>query len=320
MTRESVSPSPWGAVALAALPGVLITLTRLRLLDWQSPVAAVGGWLVVALYAILTPIAWHRRQQMPDWLLMPLGMLAWVVTYRLANGLAAVGGPFNPLAEPWTLIVLINLLVAVIVFTLDRRARKLPVSPWSYAGVGLAFVLGGAIFLLPDALRTWPREMGLLFGGLLMISEALMLLALGLPVARSRGVLAVLVILGGYFYILFDSDYLWGFRIRDWAGLPIYLASMAALFSVVAPVAFLRARTTAGRAVGLFVPVLLFVVGRLVVPWMVLGGGLSIGAGDYVFSAIIPLTLLAGWWVYDDRQATPAPATPIEPPVVAPSG
>ena len=98
--------------------------------------------------------------------------------------------------------------------------------------------------------------------------EGLILVAVGLLAARRHGVLAILVVVGGYGYMCMDSDYLFGPTLREWAALTPYLAGMTLLYLVVGPVAFLRARTTVGRAAAVFVPV-------LAIPYCPAGGSMD---------------------------------------------
>lgn len=98
--------------------------------------------------------------------------------------------------------------------------------------------------------------------------------------------------------MLSDSDYLLGYWLRDWEGLRLYITVMTVIFLIVALVGFLRARTQTARAAAVFLSVVAFCVARLVIPWMVLGRGVSILPGDVLISLLIPLSLAFGWRLF----------------------
>jgi hypothetical protein len=126
-----------------------------------------------------------------------------------------------------------------------------------------------------------------------------MFVAVGLLAVRQHGVLALLVVVGGYSYWFTDSDYLAGYLLHQWAGLMPYLAIMPILFLVVLPVGLLRARTRLGRAYAVFVPATAFCLARLIVPKLVLGQLYTILPGDVVLSLNILLSLVVAWVLYN---------------------
>jgi hypothetical protein len=80
------------------------------------------------------------------------------------------------------------------------------------------------------------------------------------------------------------------------------------LFILVAPLAFLRAKTGLGRALGLLVPLLVFHVTRLTVPLLVIPNVLfELGSGDVIFSVNGLLSVLIALILYssfDDVAAS----------------
>jgi hypothetical protein len=130
--------------------------------------------------------------------------------------------------------------------------------------------------------------------------EAMMLVSVGLLAARRQGILAVLFVLGGYSYMLMDSDYFFGYWMREWTGLTPFILSLTTLFILVAPLAFLRAKTRLGRALGLLVPVLVFHVTRLTVPLLVIqNASFELGSGDVILSVNSFLSLLMALILYE---------------------
>lgn len=125
-----------------------------------------------------------------------------------------------------------------------------------------------------------------------------MLVAVGLLAARQHGILAVLLVVGGYFYMVADSDYLSGFRLREWTGLSAYLIGATILLLVVVPVALLRAKSRLGRALAVFAPLMAFHVVRHVVPSLVLQQPLNIRSGSVIYSINIVLSWILAWMLY----------------------
>lgn len=311
--KPTVVPLAWPGVFLAAVPGVLMTLSRFPPPE-MGPVLSVAAIGYAAVLFIGIAVAMIRDKHFPVWALMPAGAAVWLAAYVLGNLLAELGGPFNPLGDGWLMIILLNAVAAALLFALAWRAygRQTATAP----SLVLLLVVSTLLLVLVTVagLRSDSGRLPYLVGGLAFPIEMLMLLAAGSLAARQHGVLADLVIIGGLTYMLADSDYLWGYWLRGWAGYQAYIAAMTALFLVVVPVVLLRARTQAGRALALFVPVLVFVVARIVVPQLVLRGEAPLPLGDVFLSLMIPLTLLVGWWLYgrlyDPKAGQPATDLP----------
>jgi hypothetical protein len=191
--------------------------------------------------------------------------------------------------------------VIAVVMVAVLRGQRLPRSAWILGGV---MVVGNLVLAFLYSLEEFGAG-GLLSGVVQYFTtsgvgplEGLMLVAIGLLLARQHGVLATLVLVGGYSYMFADSDYLFGYPQGEWAWLSIYFAAITILFLVVVPVALLRARTRPGRALAVFVPLVAFRVLRLSVPLLVSQEPVKVMPGDIVATINILLSFALAWVVY----------------------
>ncbi len=294
-------PVPWLSVLLAAVPGLWVAFSR-RHADVLGPLLLVLGVGYILLFAIGLPAMWWRQRRLPIWGLMFAGALAWFLTYRAGTGL------FQQVRLPyifgWELgVVILNIALATVLFVVLLPRQRLPGSVWVAVGlIGLINVLGAIIYgsiQLGDGFQIGELQQYMM-ASLALSAEGLMLVAVGLLAARQYGVLALLVVIGGYGYIFLDTDYLFGYPSRDWPGLPLYLVTVSLLYLVLTPVALLRAKTRRGRALAVFVPVVLFLVVRATVPILITGRSLTaLRLGDAGMSINVLLTLILAWFLYN---------------------
>lgn len=304
MANHRFKPVPWWSVLLACLPGLLVALSRRHatLLGLLLPIL---GYFYLGLLVLAVPVLWWQRRRFPVWALLPAGGLVWFLTYIAGTQLSRQVNSLHlsniGWIEMWTGIEVLNILLAVAIFVALLRGQRLPGSFWLVTGV----IVGGNLLLaVLYSLSTGGGAR--LFRGILQYFtesgigpvEGLMLVAIGLLAAWQHGVLALLVVIGGYLYMFTDNDYLFGYPYRDWTGLPAYLVAVTVLYLVVVPVAFLRAKTHLGRAIGLFVPVVAFHVARLTIPLLVIQEPVKVRPGDVVASINIVLSLILAWVLY----------------------
>jgi len=265
--------------------------------DLFGPALNVLGIVYIALFALVLTIMVWRRRSFPVWALLPLGMLAWALTFLAGTGLASLAGPVSvPGLSVAATTILNGMLVAGIFYTMLRGGR-FPRSALIVVGL---ILLSGLLPLVQLSQRApgFLRPHEILAAALFEPLQALMLVAVGLLAARRYNVLALLAVFGGYMLLFGDSDYLWGSPYRDWPGLPLYMAGMVFLFFVLAPAGLLRAQTDLGRATAVFAPAIIFLVARITVPAFVLGEAARIYPGDIMFSGSILLSLILGWILY----------------------
>jgi len=302
--NRGIVPASWLVVLLAALPGLLILVTR-RLPGQLKLLPQETWYLYLALLVIGVPIIWWRIKSFPLWALLPFGALAWSLVFVAGMGLSDLGNSLgiltrNPAGMQWG-IALMNIAVIALIMPVMLRGKHLKRMAWILGGIILAGNIVIALFYSLYESRT-----GAIFSGLTYYFttagigplEGLMLVALGMLFAREHGVLAILVLIGGYSYMFADSDYLFGHPQRDWAWLTTYFAAITILFLVVVPVALLRAKTRLGRALAIFVPVFSFHVLRFTVPLLVIPEPVRISQGELVWVLNILLMFVLAWVVY----------------------
>jgi hypothetical protein len=234
----------------------------------------------------------NNRIKPAPWLIVLLASLPGLYSLHIID--------LNWTARETGVALLSIVLIAVIIMAL-LRGQRLPGSVWLVIGVML---FGNAIMATLYSLTVDGGDR--LFFGLsqyfttsgLGPLEGLMLVAVGLLAARQHGVLAILVVVGGYSYMFTDTDYLFGYPFREWTGLSAYFVTITILYLVVVPVAFLRAKTRLGRALAVFVPVVAFHVARLTVPLLVIQQPIQLHPGNVIATFNVMLSLILAWVLY----------------------
>jgi hypothetical protein len=317
MAHNRYMPAPWLSVILATFPGLLIALTRRRT-ALVGPLLLILGSLYLGLLVLAPPIIWWKRRRFPVWALLPTGTLIWFLTYKAGVELVRQVGLLHVFdlrwSGVWIWITFINLVLSTALFVVLLRGRRVPGYAWLVFGIiVLSDVLMATIYSLTryGSSELLPGMLQYLTTSGLGFAEGLILVAVGLLAARQHGVLAILVVVGGYSYMCLDSDYLFGYRYREWIGLPAYLVAVTISFMVVVPVALLRTRTRLRRALAVFVPVVIFHVARFTIPLLVIQQPVKVRPGDVVTSTSMVLSLVLAWALYShigdaSRDAQPS--------------
>ena len=304
IANNSFKPAPWLIVLLASIPGLLGALSR-QVTEQLDLLLRILGFSYLGLLVIGLPIILWRRRRFPVWALLPAGVLVWTLTYLAGTGLAELVNSLRVLdlnwMGVWTGKTIIDFVLASTIFVVLLRGQRLPRSAWLILGIMIfgnallaifySSVEYGAVQLNPGIIQYFTES------GIGPV-EGLMLVAIGLLAARQHGVLAVLLVVGGFYYMVADSDYLSGFLLREWTGLSAYLIGATILLLVVVPVALLRAKSRLGRALAVFGPLVAFHVVRLAVPPLVLQQPLNMRSGEVIFSINMLLSLVLGWVLY----------------------
>ena len=303
MANNHIKPVPWPIVLLAAFPGLLVALTR-QIPASLSLILAVLGYLYLAIILFGPAIIWWRTRRFPVWALLPAGIVLWILVYlagtALARGLNFLLLPHYGWVEAVNGIAFLALLLALVLFVVLLRSRRLPVSTW----LGVGAILAGYLLLTVISIheRYGSSSLNALLWYLTVSgigpTDGLLFVAAGLLAVRRHGVFAILVVVGGYAYMCGDSDFLWGSPVRDWPYLGLYLAAIAFLYMAVVPIALLRAKTGLGRAAAVFIPVFAFHLGRLIIPGLVIQGTFRLPWGDSILSANVLLSLALAWLLY----------------------
>jgi hypothetical protein len=317
MADNRYTPTPWLSVILAAFPGLLIAVSR-RHTAQLEPLQSVVGFLYLGLLVIAPPIIWWKRRRIPAWALLPAGIVVWSLTYMAGSGLwrlvDSLRIPGLQQTGSWMWIPLVNLLLAAALFVVLLRGRRVPGPAWLVAGI---MVFGNVLVAVLYSLAEFGGTE--LYSGVVWYlimagcgpTEGLMLVAVGLLAARQHGVLAILIVIGGYSFMCLDTDHLIGYRhFLEWAGLPAYLVAVTVSFLVVGPVTLLRARTRLGRALAVFAPVVVFHVARLMVPLLVIEQVVKLRPGDVIMSINAVLSLALAWALYSPMGDTLRGAQP----------
>lgn len=302
--NNRIKPAPWLIILLASLPGLLAVLFRWNP-DLLRPVLPILGYFYLGLLLLVLPIIWWQRKRFPVWALLPAGALMWYLTYKAGTELSAQMNLFHRLDLKWigreTGIALLSIVLIAVIFVVLLRGQRLPGSFWVVIGI---IVFSNVIFATLYSLNVYGIDR--LLPGMTQYFttsglgplEGLMLVAVGMLAARQHGVLALLVIVGGYSYMFTDTDYLFGYPFREWMGLSAYFVTITILYLVVVPIAFLRARTRLGRVLAVFVPVVAFHVIRLSVPFLVIQQPIQLRPGEVIATINIMLSLILAWGLY----------------------
>jgi hypothetical protein len=264
-------------------------------------------------------LAWRRQRQFPAWGLLPAGLLAWYLVYFAGTLLTqlSVSLHFNPRLLPFeSWLALLQLLLAAALLVVLLRGRRLPVSFWLVTAGILVLNLITAVGYSQERFGSAGLLSGILtyfVGAGIGPLEGLMLVGVGLLAARRHSELALLLVAGGYSYMLMDSDYLFGSSVRTWPGLPLYFLSLISIYLVVMPVAALRARSSLGRVLAVILPVVLFHAARIIVPSLVLKHAIVMPWGEVILSANVILSLLLAWTLYRPSNSGPRVTESIQP-------
>ncbi len=214
MANNRFTPASWLTVLLAAVPGLLVVLSRrsASLLDQLLPILSIA---YLGLLLIGIPLFWRRDRRFPAWALLPAGLLAWFAVYLAGVFLAEQWNTFG-LLKPFdgaieSGIFLLQLILTFILFAVLLRGQRLPLSVWLTLG---AYLLVNLIIAI-QYIAYWPK-VGLPTGVIQFLTvsgfvpiEGLYLVAVGLLAARQHGLRALLIVIGGYSYMCLDSDYFW---------------------------------------------------------------------------------------------------------------
>jgi hypothetical protein len=319
-TAHPVCPLPWWQVALVILPGVVVLPTL--------PTGDGTGYVFAAivLVMLIAGVVWQREGQLPSWALLLLG----IELVAGAGMLSAAVGSLFP-GRPTLGAVLLGLLIAVLLtsglIVAVRHLRAHPLPPairWLLPlmlGLALAGgVLTGLMSLLAGSDPFDPAAISaLLMMGLWHVGLTIVMLvpvALGLPLARRYGLLALLFVVGclyPIYYVVLDPNY--GLSIWTDRTLIIWIVELAApaLMLVVGPLWMLRAASMRGRVLGLLIPLAVtFAVGAIIPPLVRdYATGLSLASAGLQALSLLLIVVVAAL-LYRDASDSSAPSLVAE--------
>jgi hypothetical protein len=310
MANNRFTPASWLTVLLATIPGLMMVFNRVNITQLGQILPQLVAYSYLAILIIGVPLIWYRQRRFPAWGLLPAGLVFWNVLFLAGNLLTGLLSNLGWLSPQWAdgLIgfALIEIVLTVVLAVLLLSGQRLSVSAWLACG---AIVLANLLLTvlvfaeLPIPVRLDPDILLFLYNTSIGLLDGLLLVAAGLLAVRQHGTLAMLVLIGGYGYMLLDSDFISGFRLNQWAGYPAYTMSMAALFMVVTPIALLRARTRLGRLLAVFIPIGMFQIARIAVPNLVLlDYPHLVPWGDIMLSLNVLLNFVLAWVLYSNIE------------------
>jgi len=306
MSQEEL-PLSWNMALLAIIPGLLATVGLVS--------TDFSAWMLVGLIllaAFLVSAYWWNNRQLPAWSLMAAGMLASVgltIASGMISGLAAllVGKSANVLV----LLVLCATLVALLGFSM--RARRVSLLVWVLFAVVVVCQLGVRVKYFVLFGVSWSVAGQWLNISLYAVVIALLLpVALGLCLAQRYGLSTMLFVIGMIyvgFQILIDVNHKVSDQIGGTLGFVAYKALIPLLFTVIAPLWFLRARSPRSRVGGVLALVGLAVILDLVVVGLSYGGDLPliIWISFIPYTISVLLTLALAYLLYRESRKCPTP-------------
>lgn len=289
----SLKPMSWPGVLLVVAPGILFGISRV-----YAPLGIFTriAFLLIAVLALGVLIV---REGLPAWSFLVLGLVAnfglmlliFVVPDALQSSLRI---DFNT----GQLLVGIPLWLAILALAWRSKITwKLPLWVWTLLFLGTLVALSRRDLSLANA------------AGLMLFS-----VAVGLPLSRRYGALAVLFVVGGFSVWLTDSDTISGYLLRDLAFYPYYAVLLPWLFISLGPLFFVRARTRTGQFIGLLAPIALMLISRVAVPWLIRPDfhPASIWINESLMSAFTLALLALALALYTRSEPPPEPGPTAE--------
>jgi len=302
--RQDKLPLPWNKAFMAIIPGILATM---GLVTTDFSAGMIIG--LILLVTFLVSVFWWHNKLLPGWALMAAGMLT-SVGLVLASGL--IGGLAAIIAGKSANTVMLLILLTVVVVLLGFNLR--------HQGSGVVWVLFGLIIVCQLAVRI---KYFVLFGvswsvagQWLNISLYAAVIALLLPVvlgqfvAKRYGQLTMLFVIGMIyvsFQILIDVNYKVSSHIGGGLRLATYKALIPFLFTVVAPLWYLRAHSKLNRVGGMLALVGLAVIIDLLVVGFSYAGELPliVWVSFVPYTVSVLLALVLAYLLSKERKIAP---------------
>jgi hypothetical protein len=299
--REEL-PLSWKYALLAVLPGLLATV-GLTYIDFSTKMLA--GAVLLAAY--LTFAYFWNGRRFPGWSLMAAGMLA-------SMGLTIVSGILGGLASTLVglsanvIVLLILLFTLVAIFIFQMRGRPTSWCVWMLIVLIVACQLAVRVKYFTLFGLSWSTACDWLSISLYSAVTGLLLpVVFGLFPARKHGLLAMLFTIGMIYMgiqLLIDVNQKVSAVLENGPGLLAYKAMTPFLFTVLAPLWFLRARSSRSRLIGLLVISGVGLVFNLSVVGVSYGDLPLIIWGSFVpYTASVLLTLSLAYLLYKEKDS-----------------
>ena len=284
MKREDL-PLSWNKALLAIIPGLLASV---GLITTDFSAGMLVGLILLIIF--LVSVYWWNHRQLPGWGLMAVGMLASVgliLASGVIGGLAAIIAGKS--ANTFVLLILLATLTTLLGFSL--RTQRVPVFVWVLLALIILCQLAVRIkyFILLGV--SWSVACQWLNISLYAAVIALLIpVVFGQFMAQRYGLLTMLFVIGmifASFQILIDVNYKVSDQIGGSLGFSAYKALIPVLFTVIAPLWFLRARSALSRIGGMLTLVGFAVIIDLLVVGLSYAGELPL----IIWISFIPYTI-----------------------------
>ncbi len=288
---------------MAVIPGFLATA---GLVSADFSIVMLAGSVLLAAY--LTFAYFWNGRRFPGWSLMAAGMLA-------SMGLTVASGILGGLASTLVglsanIIVLLAFLVMLVaLFMFAMRDRHISWHVWILIVLIVACQLAVRVKYFAFYGLSWSTAGDWLSISLFSAVTGLLLpVAFGLFPARKHGLLALLFAIGMIYMgiqLLIDVNQKVSAVLENGPGLLAYKAMTPFLFTVLAPLWFLRARSSRSRIIGLLVISGAALVFNLSVVGVSYGDLPLIIWGSFTpYTASVLLTLFLAYSLYDNWQVS----------------
>jgi hypothetical protein len=278
-------PLPWNKAILAIVPGLFAT-KGLITVDFSVGMS-VG---LMLLFLFLFAGFWSNQWQLPDWGLMAAGML-------ISIGLTAASGLIGGLAAIMTgqsaITVVLLILLAILSYLMRLSLRQQGVSKVVWALSVLIVLCQLAVRIKYFVLLGVSWSVAWQWLNISLYAAVIALLfpvVLGIFVAQRYGQRTMLFVIGMIyvsFQLLIDVNYQVTSHIGSGLGLAAYKALIPFFFTVMAPLWFLRARSTPNRIGGMMALVGFAVIMDLLVVGVSYAGDLHL----IIWISFIPYTV-----------------------------
>ncbi len=301
MVHEEL-PLQWKKSLLAISPGLLATA---GLITTDFSFRMFVGMLILVAYQV--SVYWWNKRHLPGWSLMGVGMListGLVILSGVLGGLGAI--IIGKLANVFVLFILLTLLIILLGIAL--RGRRLSPLVWLLISLIILCQLAVRVKYFVQFGVSWSVAGQWLNISLYAVVIALLLpVAFGLVLAKRYCLFAMLFVIGmiyASFQILIDVNYKVSDQIGGDTAFVVYKAWIPFLFTVAAPLWFLRARTSIQRICGLLILVGLAVILDLLIVGCSYGGELDriIWISFIPYTGSVLLTLSVAYLLYRDHK------------------
>jgi hypothetical protein len=295
--QESMSqnqfPLPWNKALIAIIPGLIATMGMITT-DFSA--SMLVGLILLAIFLIA--VFWEHNRQLPSWGLMAIGMLT-SIGLTIASGL--VGGLTAILVgqSVTTIVLLIFGGLLIVLLRFSWQHQRVPQVVWGLITLIVLCQLAVRLkyFTLPGV--SWSVAVQWLNISLYAVVMALLLpVALGQIMAKKHGLLAILFTIGMIyvnFQILIDVNSKVSDHVGDSFALVAYKALIPLIFTIAAPLWFLRASTPRRRVGGMLTLIgSAVIIDLLIVGWSYAGelpAIIWISFIPYTFSVLLALVL-----------------------------